>query len=675
MKFVNAFLFLFALAKLADAEGDGQAPKLRGLATSRSKSTWYKNSYDEHLGQCNGAVCGLWGDPHILSCDGLGYDCNARGLFTLMKNALYNIQGHFIHVNSEEMGKVLGWGKYPTATYTTDIAIDHLQADDVPTMQFSFPEFITEDGLPPSETGCLINFIYDSLLEGTVRTVEPSIVACRERCEAHEKCTKFAYSDNGGCKLAGDDQKIIKKPKNWSRTATGPVDKCGHPTKWEARGDSEDLVKAKVLGNGTGNKKMKHYNGEGCPILYYEDGSLKDISNVADNDGYLYGGPDSENYAQLDGHNKIKIVTTTELGSLSEIMLEVAGDGPGELFGCHWNFFVCLPNAEKDSFMGQTGGQGLFGSPDGIPGNDWTDANGLVLSLPTHNNNKNTGTRGKEAFEYCTTNWCVGQEDSIMVPPPGATYEDIKCFEEEYVDYDVDNEHCRLSAEQIEKQCKDSPPLLLAGCQLDCCLTRCNFIDEVIEEITDMVTLSDKEEDAVYDLREAPETAICDGALYDDTGETVCPTASGSVVKVLHETAAIPDGEPIIYGISFGDSQDDNHGREVSFRVGNPFGSNADAFVRYEKKVGQFANDPACDKLLDTVPGCQVEAPEITVGCIEYPNTEPFAIVDVYFASQTLSSDGETEVEKCCHPPEYSGVGVIKYSFKIQCGCPDGQVE
>lgn len=674
MKFVNAFVFLFALAKLADAEGDDQAPKLRGLATTRSKTTWYVNSYDEHLGKCNGAVCGLWGDPHILSCDGLGYDCNARGLFTLMKNSLYNIQGHFIHVNSEEMGKLLKWGKYPTATYTTDIAIDNLQAN-VPTMQFSFPEFITEDGLPPSETGCLVNFVYDTLLIGTGKTEEVDVEACRIRCEGKEGCTKFTYSDNRHCSLAGKDQKIIKKPKKWSRTVSGPVDKCGHPTKWEARGDSEDLENAKVLGNGSGNKKMHHYNGEGCPILYYEDGALKNISTIADNEGYLYGGNTTETYAQLDGRNKIKIVTKNGSDSVSEIMLEVAGDGPGELFGCHWNLFVCLPNAERITFEEQTGGQGLFGSPDGNPSNDWTDVDGDELTLPTNNNDKNTGTRGKEAFEYCTNNWCVGQEDSIMVPPPGASYDDLKCFEEEYVDYDVDNEHCRLSAEQIAEECKDSPSLLLAACQLDCCLTRCNFIDEVIQEITDMVTFSEKEEDPVIGFREDPETAICDGDAYDDTGETVCPTASGSVVKVLHETAAIPDGEPIIYGISFGDSLDDNHGREVSFRVGNPFGSNADLFVRYEKKVGQFANDPACDKLLDTSPGCQVEAPEISVGCIEYPNTEPFAIVDVYFASGDLSSDGETEVEKCCHPPEYSGVGVIKYSFKIQCGCPDDQVE
>lgn len=672
MKFVNAFLFLFALAKLADAEGDDQAPKLRGLATSRNRNTWYRNSYNEHLGQCKGAVCGLWGDPHILSCDGLGYDCNARGLFTLMKNSLYNIQGHFIHVNSEEMGKVLGWGKYPTATYTTDIAIDNLQAD-VPTMQFSFPEFTNEDGLPPSETGCLVDFVYDSVLTGTGTSEEEDVVACRKRCEDYDECTKFTYSDNKDCILAGDAQKIQRKPHSWSRTVSGPVDKCGHPTKWEARGGSEDLANAKVLGNGSGNKNRHHYNGEGCPILYYEDGALKDISAVVDNEGYLYGEPGSKHYAQLDGHNKIKIVTDD--GNLSEIMLEVAGDGPGELFGCHWNFFVCLPNGEQQTFKDQLGGQGLLGSPDGNSQNDWTDADGNVLTLPTNNNGKNTGTRGKEAFEYCTTNWCVGQEDSIMVPPPGSSYDAIKCFEEEYVDYDVDNDHCRLSADQIDKQCKDSPPLLLAACQLDCCLTRCNFIDEVIEEITDMVTLSEKDEDAVYDLREDPETAICDGDVYLDTGETVCPTASGSVVKVLHETAAIPDGEPIIYGISFGDSLDDNHGREVSFRVGNPFGSNADTFVRYEKKVGQFANDPACDNLLDTASGCQVEAPEITVGCIEYPNTEPFAIVDVYFASVDLSSDGETEVEKCCHPPEYNGVGVIKYSFKIQCGCPDDQVE
>ena len=55
MNFGQAFLFLFALAKIADA-GD-ETPKLRGLATSL-KETMYVNSYDETLGQCRGAMCG-----------------------------------------------------------------------------------------------------------------------------------------------------------------------------------------------------------------------------------------------------------------------------------------------------------------------------------------------------------------------------------------------------------------------------------------------------------------------------------------------------------------------------------------------------------------------------------------------------------------------------------------
>ena len=56
MNFGRAFLFLFALAKMADA-GD-ETPKLRGLATTIDKALHNVNSYSESLGQCTGAMCG-----------------------------------------------------------------------------------------------------------------------------------------------------------------------------------------------------------------------------------------------------------------------------------------------------------------------------------------------------------------------------------------------------------------------------------------------------------------------------------------------------------------------------------------------------------------------------------------------------------------------------------------
>jgi hypothetical protein len=92
------------------------------------------------------SISGIWGDLHILSCDGLRYDCNAIRLFTLMKNFLCVIQGRFVHVGSLEIKAVLGWEKNPTATYTNDIVIQNVENTDVPfpVMQFSFREFFNE---------------------------------------------------------------------------------------------------------------------------------------------------------------------------------------------------------------------------------------------------------------------------------------------------------------------------------------------------------------------------------------------------------------------------------------------------------------------------------------------------------------------------------------------------
>ena len=156
-----------------------------------------------------------------------------------------------------------------------------------------------------------------------------------------------------------------------------------------------ESLKARVIGNGRGNKHGEHARrGSGCPFLYYEDCMLQDISNLED-DRYLYGGPGSKHYARLDGYNKIKVVHTTNAGSLSEIMLEVGGNGPGELFLCHWNLFLCLPESEQASF--EKMGLGLFGSPDGNSQNDWTNTDGTVLDLP-----HTKGLKNKEAYDYCT---------------------------------------------------------------------------------------------------------------------------------------------------------------------------------------------------------------------------------------------------------------------------------
>ena len=181
-------------------------------------------------------------------------------------------------------------------------------------------------------------------------------------------------------------------------------------------------------------------------------------------------------------------------------------------------------------------------------------------------------------------------------------------------------------------------------------------------------------------------SVACNETYNDATDETACPSSPSDVVKVLHQPVEIPNGEPIIYGIVFEEAKDDNVGRSIKFRVDNPFENYADTYVRYEKKVGEFANDPAWKSMPNVIAGCDLEAPEIEVGCIEYPGVEPFALVDIYFVSNEdpfvmKNVKPETEVEKCCKPPdEYrednnggsSSYGVIKYTFQIQCTRPDG---
>ena len=96
------------------------------------------NGFHEHLGRCNGAVCGMWGDPHMVTCDGLAYDCQGIGLFTLMENHMFNIQGNFVDVGAREHVLVEGWGLTHGASITNDIMIEYKAYPDVPVMQVGF---------------------------------------------------------------------------------------------------------------------------------------------------------------------------------------------------------------------------------------------------------------------------------------------------------------------------------------------------------------------------------------------------------------------------------------------------------------------------------------------------------------------------------------------------------
>ena len=316
-------------------------------------------------------------------------------------------------------------------------------------------------------------------MPGQSRSVETSLAACRERCENVAGCTKFHFWGDGGCHVNNDNQYPTPSPASWSRSVSGPLSSCGlpPPDTTDPLDDTDELGKSGSIGNS-------------CPLLFYLDGELQDIHEVNAN-GYLYGSSTSDHSAQLVGDKEIHIVHKSESGTYSEAKLVVAVEGPGQLWGCHWDFHICLPEAEQQQF--EEFSVGLFGTPDGNTQNDWMDSDGNSLDIP---NNK----KGQAAFDYCRDNWCVSQEDSMMAYPVGTTYEDFKCIDEEYIDFDVNDDMCVISSEKIIEKCAEKPPLLVHSCQVDCCFGGCGHFDEIVEEIGEITTLSVLDEDIVFDF-------------------------------------------------------------------------------------------------------------------------------------------------------------------------------
>eukprot|EP00529_Nitzschia_sp_RCC80_P007295 CAMPEP_0113453290 /NCGR_PEP_ID=MMETSP0014_2-20120614/7282_1 /TAXON_ID=2857 /ORGANISM="Nitzschia sp." /LENGTH=1307 /DNA_ID=CAMNT_0000344681 /DNA_START=135 /DNA_END=4058 /DNA_ORIENTATION=+ /assembly_acc=CAM_ASM_000159 len=100
-------------------------------------------TYEEELGTCVGAICSVWGDPHIVSCDNKKWDCQAEGLFTYMKNDLFDIQTHFVQLDTP-MGH--------SASITQGIVIDNMMVEEAPKVQFMFPPMEYEGETYPSES-------------------------------------------------------------------------------------------------------------------------------------------------------------------------------------------------------------------------------------------------------------------------------------------------------------------------------------------------------------------------------------------------------------------------------------------------------------------------------------------------------------------------------------------
>jgi hypothetical protein len=448
----------------------------------------YDASYTQVIGDCTGANCGVWGDPHIVSCDHLKYDCQASGLFTLIKNHMFNVQGFFKVFKAP-------WG---AASITTDVAIDYVKEEPngVPTFQFSFPTF-------------------ENYNVGT---------------------TTFDQFD---------DQNALQ---------IGP-----------------------------------------CPVKFYLDGQVQDISNLA-SDAYLYGDDNSDSSVKLLGSNaeiQIKHLAGIDIWGekyYSESRVWIHGGGPWSAWSCILTFYMCLPGQDKNEF--ETGSVGLWGSPDGETQNDWMGPDGQTLIIPESG-------RDQAAFDFCTENWCVEEDDSILTYPPGSSFSDYQCPPDQV--YDPFNVYECHDPDAIIAACANSEEVI--ACQIEECIG--NHEPDTFNNITNVNNT--KPED---NLLEHPDTPGDDYGDCSNLGSGLSGSTGEGAYSLVYP------GIKCIYGD--GDGFSLGYDNSVSVLVGGSFTCKSGAgFEGRGVFIGDMSiEENGCERMAATGQGSLIHPPE-NKPCIE----------------------------------------------------------
>lgn len=285
--------------------------------------------------------------------------------------------------------------------------------------------------------------------------------------------------------------------------------------------------------------------------------------------------------------------------------------------------------------------------------------------------------RHANAYNYCVNNWCVSQLDNKMAFSGDKTYEDYKCKEENYTEWDDDIENnldCVLEIWKIIKACENEEPLDRFACELDCCKGGCFEISDTLDEIH---TLRDDESDDDVRTDDVPVHDQCDDDVFSNTGESVC--GGGNVVHLLKSSGelSLPETATVFYGLEMNvEPHDTMAGKSIRFRVNNFLEEAADIYVKHTKSVLNDFMDPVCDPMRNTAGGCHTGAQEIEVACHNYEGVPAFAIVQVYVQARGIASS-DTQVDKCCagEGDERDAIagddaGVAVFTFEIACDCP-----
>jgi len=264
---------------------------------------------------------------------GMAYDCQAVGLFNLMDNHLFKIQGHFAAVREEEE---IGHLSHVGGSLLND-AIIQFKLADYKTVQLGFGDVSSKIDIPPSQIGCIKMQDHDGvstnmywapegkeglkqkkcskpnkngnfkeknkLLDADCFTTgdihgDNSTKACRRRCEMTDGCEKFNYWADERCEIFRGDAVLRPAIPKEEKTEEDEENKFNSKIKnlnLAGTIDSECGVEHKCPEYNDGNERLFHgmigkNKQQQCPLLLHLDEELIDISPFAEKQkGWMHG--------------------------------------------------------------------------------------------------------------------------------------------------------------------------------------------------------------------------------------------------------------------------------------------------------------------------------------------------------------------------------------------------
>ena len=167
------------------------------------------------------------------------------------------------------------------------------------------------------------------------------------------------------------------------------------------------------------------------------------------------------------------------------------------------------------------------------------------------------------------------------------------------------------------------------------------------------------------------------GYVCPDLGETGSEYCSGdglTLVQTFPEFDGVSNIEPMpVNGLSIEDIVSNiiptSDGSTLFFGIKEIFEGMYDVYVNYDQAYG----NNVCVGDTDIGPPFCVDfgVPEFEAYCL---HAMPFALIDVTFVEKGSTYLDITEsamVDECCQPPSYADNKAVRFTFKIDCICPD----